>query len=102
MTEDRKADIVRDVIDGLATARKNRASLITQARKYRDLMEKWISWLDDKIGDDHKASTLQNMSAVDESWPTQDELHSMMREIQECDKAISDGYKTLRAWNVID
>ena len=102
MTDDREADIMRDVLERLAVARKNRASLIAQARKYRELMEKWTSRLDEKIGDSDKASSVDNMAAVNGSWPSQDDMDSVMREIHECDQAISSGYETLRKWNVID
>lgn len=101
MTDDQEAQIAQDVCRSLATARKNRASLIVQARKYKGLMEKWISKLDERIGDNGESGT-DSMVAVNAGWPSQDDLDSIIREIHECDKAISDGYETLRKWNVID
>lgn len=101
MTADEKIQIHSDVIEDLAKARESRASLIAQARKYKELMGKWIAKLDERIGDKEESGT-GSMVAVNADWPSQDDLDRVIREIQECDKAISDGYETLRKWNVID
>ena len=102
MTDDQKTEIMRDVLESLAAARKNRAALIAQARKYRESMKKWCGSLDDLIGDNEIASSIDQMAVVNRVWPSEDDLTTMMREIQECNQAIANGNETLRKWNVID